>query len=189
MSSFAIKKNFNQPRDSKMDCDEDIVHCIFCQESYRWNKIQEHALICKHNKNPAASSKTQETFDAELGNLAPDSISMSRPLEPTNAPLSVLSDLVNCPIPETRIYKAKENHALVSDRPQILYTSDSPAQKILSSETLKPTETWPLPECCSENISEVEVPTVSNIDSSIAQIDLDAQLLKPSVLDFCQVPQ
>lgn len=147
MSSFAIKKNFNQPRDSKMDCDEDIVHCIFCQESYRWNKIQEHALICKHNKNPAASSKTQETFDAELGNLAPDSISMTRPLEPTNAPLSVLSDLVNCPIPETRIYKAKENHALVSDRPQI------PSTKDLSSETLKPSESWPLPECCSENIS------------------------------------
>lgn len=30
------------------------------------------------------------------------------------------------------------------------------------------------------------MPTVSNIDSSIAQIDLDAQLLKPFVLDFCQ---
>lgn len=29
LSSFAIKKNFNQPRDSKMDCDEDIVGCIF----------------------------------------------------------------------------------------------------------------------------------------------------------------
>ncbi len=56
-------------------------------------------------------AKTQETFDAELGNLAPDTISMSRPLDPTNAHLSVLSDLVNRPIPETRKSKAKENHA------------------------------------------------------------------------------
>lgn len=30
------------------------------------------------------------------------------------------------------------------------------------------------------------LPTVSNIDNIIAQVDLDAQLLEPSVLDFCQ---
>lgn len=82
VEQFSIKKNFNHPRHSKMDFDEDIVHCIafFCQESYKWNKFQEHVFICKHNKE---SSKTQEAFDAELENLASEAISIYRPLEPT----------------------------------------------------------------------------------------------------------
>ncbi|XP_016342440.1 uncharacterized protein LOC107689064 isoform X2 [Sinocyclocheilus anshuiensis] len=187
LSSFAIKKNFNQPRDSRIDCDEDIVHCIFCHESFGWNKFREHALICKHNMNPAASSKTQEMFDAELGNLAPDTISISRPLEPANAPVSNLSDLRDRPIPETRICEEKENHTLVSDHSQILCTSDSPAQKVCDPKSSSPPN---LDSCQSAApktyYPEVKGPTVSNIDGSIAQIDLDAQLLKPSGLDSCQ---
>uniref|UniRef100_A0A8C2DT44 C2H2-type domain-containing protein n=1 Tax=Cyprinus carpio TaxID=7962 RepID=A0A8C2DT44_CYPCA len=187
LSSFAIKKNFNQPRDSRIDCDEDIVHCIFCHESFQWNKFREHALICKHNMNPAASSKSQEMFDAELGNLAPGTISFSRPLEPTNAPVSNLSDLHDHPIPETRICEVKENHTLVSDRPQILCTTDSPAQKVCDPKSSSP----PNHDSCQSaalktNYPEVKEPTVSNIDGSIPQIDLDTQSLKPSVLDSCQ---
>lgn len=59
VEQFSIKKNFNHHRHSKMDFDEDIVHCIafFCQESYKWNKFQEHVFICKHKKNPAKLRK------------------------------------------------------------------------------------------------------------------------------------
>ncbi|XP_050961781.1 uncharacterized protein LOC127162905 isoform X3 [Labeo rohita] len=186
LSSFAIKKNVKQPSDSRMDCDEDIVHCIFCRVSYRWNAFREHALICTHNKNPAASSKTQETFDAELGNLAPDTISpINEALEPTNAPSSDLPDLGDRPVLESRICEAKKNHTLVSDGPQILYTNDSTEQKICD---LKPSSPPNLDSCQSvapkTSYPEVEEePTVSHIVSSIAQIELNAQLLKPSVLD------
>ncbi|KAL1279342.1 hypothetical protein QQF64_026015 [Cirrhinus molitorella] len=110
-----------------MDCDEDIVHCIFCRVSYRWNTFQEHALICTHNKNPAASSKTQETFDAELGILAPDTIST------VNEP-----DLGDHPVLESRICEAKENHTSVPDGPQIRYTSDSPEQNICNLKPSSP---------------------------------------------------
>ncbi|KAK2916151.1 hypothetical protein Q8A67_000525 [Cirrhinus molitorella] len=176
LSSFAIKKNFKQSRDCRMDCDEDIVHCIFCRVSYRWNTFQEHALICTHNKNPAASSKTQETFDAELGILAPDTIST------VNEP-----DLGDHPVLESRICEAKENHTSVPDGPQIRYTSDSPEQNICN---LKPSSPPYLDSCQSTTpkifYSEVEEPTVSDIVRSIAQIDLDAQLLKQSVVDSHQ---
>ncbi len=76
---------------------------------------------------------------------------------------------------------------LVSDRPQILDTSNSPAQKICDLKSSSPLN-WLLPQSAALKTyhPEVEVPTVSNIASSIAQIDLDAQLLKPSLLDFCQ---
>ncbi|XP_026059269.1 uncharacterized protein LOC113043898 isoform X2 [Carassius auratus] len=187
LSSFAIKKNFNQPSASRIDCDEDIVNCIFCHESFQWNKFREHAFICKHNMNPAASSKTKEMFDAGLGNLTPDTISISRPLEPTNAPVSNLSDILDRPIPEIRICEVKRNHTLVLDHPQILCTGDSPAQKVFDLKSSSPPN---LDSCQSATpktyYPEVKESTVSNIDSSIAQIDLYAQSLRPSVLDSCQ---
>lgn len=148
-----------------------LLAAFFCQESYQWNKFQEHVFICKHKKNPAASSKTQDTFDAELGNFAPDTISMSRPLEPTNAPLSVL---------------LFQKLGYMRRRRTILQCQIVP--KLICDP--KPSSPFNLDSCQSVALKtylpEVEVPTVSNIDSSIAQVDLDAQLLKPSVPDFCQ---